>query len=71
VTPEHFQRLCELHDLTFGYSDDAGAYRKGQLELDAIKAAAEQLGREVAIPIWNAEIRRKLQSPWDEAYLWK
>jgi hypothetical protein len=71
MTPEHFRLLCELHDLTYSYSDDRRAWEKGRRELEEVKKAAEELGMATAIPIWNEVVSEKLLPPYDEAYWWK
>lgn len=71
MTPEEFRQMCAAHDLTFNYSDDSNAYRRGRAELDKIHAARCELGDEIAIPIWNEEVNKKLLAPFNLSFHWK
>lgn len=52
----YFTQLVRVHDITFQYSDDHSAWRKGQQERDVITHYANVIGKDVATKIWNDNI---------------
>lgn len=70
VTEEAFYRLCKAHDLLYMFTDDNRAYIAGRASLKAIKVAAEQLPRDVAVRIWNGIVDEKLADNREHHY-WK
>ena len=71
---EHFERLCNEHDLTFHFSDDGSVWRRGQWEYDRIRAMAKRLGPEHADTcksIWNAVAKQKIHSDHWEQFAWR
>lgn len=71
ATPELFAAMCAAHDLTYDYSDDFRAYQKGARESSLIQQAATLLGNDVAFPIWNAEVDKKLLEGSREMFYWR
>jgi len=69
MTLDEFAKLVSRHDISYGYSDDPGVYRRGRDERDAINEAAKLLPREDVIRIWNAECDRKFHD--GSAFYWQ
>ena len=69
MTLEEFAKLVRQHDISYGYSDDPGVYRRGRDERNTINEAAKLLDREDVIRIWNAECDRKFLD--GSAFYWK
>ena len=70
ITEEAFRKMCEAHDLTYDYSDDYSAYRRGREQYAAIKEAAEKLPRGRAVAIWNETVDKKLTDS-RTGYYWR
>ena len=70
MTPEQFEELCWQHDLTYVYSDDYRMYNRGEMTYRTIKDAAYELGFDVAAPIWNKVVTRKLSEYNRMPFLW-
>ena len=70
ITEALFREMCKAHDLTYSYSDDSRAYRAGRLTYDWIEAAAKNLGRDKAVPIWNSVVDEKLKDGFRADFYW-
>lgn len=71
MTEEEFRKLCMAHDITYEYSDDHRAWSKGSQEYREIHAAAAVLGADVAKPIWNECVDKKIIEGHREQFYWK
>jgi len=58
----YFTQLVVQHDITFNYSDDHNAWRKGQQERNVIDSYAKAVGMDVATKIWNDHINTVFNS---------
>jgi hypothetical protein len=71
MTPaEQFEEACRRHDLSFQHADDYAAWRAGNESLHAINRMADELGIEVAAPIWNRVVDTKLLPHARAEYYW-
>ena len=68
---ELFKKMVNDHDLTFIYSDSGGAWKRGQQELDAIKAMAKGLPHDQVVSIWNSMVDRRMAPGFREQFYWK
>lgn len=57
---EQFARMVNTHDLTYMYSDDSAANRRGEASLSAIRSAAKQLPEDEVTRIWNAMVDQRM-----------
>jgi hypothetical protein len=67
---EEFTTLVNQHDLTFEYSDDSRAWRRGKEQLKAIRDLAAKLPPGVAAPIWNAMVDRSVVAEYRAEHYW-
>lgn len=67
---DEFKQMCQCHDLTYGYSDDITAYRKGQMSFAEIYdyINSGEINKGVAIKIWNSVVDEKIISSAREPY---
>lgn len=66
-----FKALVRKHDLTYNYSDDISAWRRGQESYDAILKAAKLLPRSEAVRIWNKVVDEKILDGHRQQFYWK
>lgn len=66
-----FAALCDRHDLTYEYSDDASVWRRGANERAVIEAVATSLPAEVVARIWNEMVDKKLIPACRADFYWK
>ena len=66
-----FEAMCRAHDLTYMMSDDHRYYNRGLFTLNLIKKAANELGMDKAMPIWNKIVDEKLVAESQENFHWK
>lgn len=59
---DQFRTMCEQHDLTYEYSDDGRAYRRGRDSEDAIRKFVSDgnITNEEAAEIWNSVVAERL-----------
>lgn len=70
TTPEAFEEACRRHDLSFQYADDHASWKRGNESLHEINRMAEELGIEVAAPIWNRIVDMKIIDLHRAEYYW-
>jgi len=66
-----FATLVQHHDLTWDFSDDAQARRRGQAELKTIREMARDLPKEDVTRIWNTMVDRSLIPEGRQGYYWR
>ena len=71
MTPEKFREMCERHDLTSAFSDDHRYWAAGIESGKAIAAAREELGDEIAVPIWNSVTDTKIAECARDRFYWE
>lgn len=69
-TVEEFYRMVESHDPTYVWSFDAEVRAAGTEERRVVNSARLALGDELAVPIWNRMLRRKVVPSMIEEFLW-
>lgn len=67
---EQFNELCKEHDLTYSYSDDYRNYVRGRHHHEKIMELSKLLPHNLAVEIWNKNVREKLNPEYVEDYLW-
>jgi hypothetical protein len=70
-TLEELDALIARHDLTFEYSDDHRAWKRGSESLAEIRRVAKEFPREQVVEIWNRHVDRKLREGYRDSFYWK
>lgn len=70
TTSSLFQELVEKHDLTYDYSDDHRAWRRGHESHQEILRLAKALPREEACRIWNAMVDKRIREGHRHLFYW-
>lgn len=71
MTLEQFEQLVKIHDITHEYSDDHGAWSKGQSQLDRINKESKNFPREEVVRIWNKYVDLKLTKDVVNQFYWE
>lgn len=70
VTPQLFQKMTEDHDPTYLWSQNPAHMEREKEKEKEILKARKILGDQVAVPIWNQTMRKKVVPSFVENYLW-
>ena len=70
ITEAEFRRMCERHDLTYVYSDDANEWRRGLASAEALREAARLMDRRTAVRIYNEVVDSKVVPQWRADFYW-
>jgi hypothetical protein len=71
TTEAEFEEACKRHDLTFEYSDDHSVWQRGCSSLAKLRAMANELGLDKAVPIWNRIVDTKLVADARQQFYWR
>lgn len=72
-----FEKLVNQHDLTYSYSDDQRAWRRGADSIKAILAMKEALIKEdpaneaKVVEIWNKNVDKNISQNQRSQWYWK
>jgi hypothetical protein len=69
MTKEDFVKLVNSHDLTYGYSDDPNAYRRGRDSYIAICSAAKHFDEVWVNEVWNTMVLSKVRAEYAGSFL--
>jgi hypothetical protein len=69
-TLEEFVRMVERHDPTHVWSRDETLREAGEQERKIIDKTRDRLGDEVAVPVWNRAMHKKIVPSMIEEFLW-
>lgn len=64
------ESLIAQHDLTYTYTDDRAAYRRGADEYDEIIKLSEQLDETEVNKIWNHWVDKKIAKQFRNDWYW-
>lgn len=70
---ETFATLVRQHDVTYQYSDDFSAWKRGSEQRDQIMAiyrAADHRMQCLMVDVWNEIMRRSFAPEWVDEWLW-
>ena len=73
---EAFKKLVDRHDLTYSYSDDGNAWRRGDASMKAIRdmklalIKEDPANEEKCIKIWNDAVDKKIAASSREDWYW-
>jgi len=65
-----FRAMCKAHDLTYTFSDDHRIWMGGLQSYKSIRAAADELGSDIANKIWNEVVDEKISEESRERFYW-